>query len=61
MKKELTPNEIIFCTSCTDNIKKSNINRVPEFTSTLNRIKKSLSVEKEGYNIYYVDSFSKRN
>ncbi|MBN7573819.1 MULTISPECIES: AAA family ATPase [Clostridium] len=59
MKKELTPNEIIFCTSCTDNIKKSNINRVPEFTSTLNRIKKSLSVEKEGYNIYYVDSFSK--
>ncbi len=59
MKKELTPNEIIFCTSCTDNIKKSNINRVPEFTSTLNKIKKSLSVEKEGYNIYYVDSFSK--
>lgn len=59
MKKELTPNEIIFCPSCTDIIKKSNINRVPEFTSTLNKIKKGLSIQKDGYNIYYVDSFSK--
>jgi predicted ATP-dependent protease len=59
MKKELTPSEIIFCASCTDTIKKSNINRVPEFKSTSNKIRKSLSIQKEGYNIYYVDSFSK--
>lgn len=59
MKKELTPNEIIFCASCTDTIKKNKNNRVPEFTSTLNKIKKSLTIQKEGYNIYYVDSFSK--
>ena len=59
MKKELTPSEIIFCPSCTDIIKKSNINRMPEFTSTLNKIKKGLSIQKDGYNIYYVDSFSK--
>jgi len=59
MKKELTPSEIIFCASCADNIKKSNINRIPEITSTLNKIKKNLSIKKDGYNIYYVDSFSK--
>lgn len=59
MKKELTPSEIIFCASCADTIEKSNINRIPEITSTLNKIKKSLSIKKDGYNIYYVDSFSK--
>jgi len=59
MKKELTPSEIIFCASCTDTVKKNNINRILETTSTLNEIKKSLSIEKDGYNIYYVDSFSK--
>jgi predicted ATP-dependent protease len=59
MKKELTPSEIIFCASSANTIKKSNINRIPEFTSTLNKIKKSLSIQKDGYNIYYVDSFSK--
>ncbi len=59
MKKELTPSEIIFCASCADTIKNNNINRVPEVTATLNKIKKSLNIQKEGYNIYYVDSFSK--
>lgn len=59
MKKELTPSEIIFCANCTDTIKKSNINRTPEIASTLNKIKQSLSIEKDGYNIYYIDSFSK--
>ena len=59
MKKELTPSEIIFYASHADTVKKNNINRIPETTSTLNKIKKSLSVQKDGYNIYYVDSFSK--
>lgn len=59
MKKELTPSEIIFCTSSTENTRKSNINKIPEFTATLNKIEKSLSIQKDGYNIYYVDSFSK--
>ncbi len=59
MKKELTPSEIIFCASYTDTIKKNKNNRIPELTSTLNKIKKSLTIQKDGYNIYYVDSFSK--
>lgn len=59
MKKELTPNEIIFCASCKDAVKQSNINRIPEVMTTLNKIKKALTIDKDGYNIYYVDSFSK--
>src|SRR5471030_2003417 len=59
MKKELTPSEIIFCAPHTDNIKESNINRIPETVVTLNKIKKNLSIQKDGYNIYYIDSFSK--
>ncbi|WP_459480373.1 AAA family ATPase [Clostridium saccharoperbutylacetonicum] len=59
MKRELTPNEIIFCTSNAEKARKSNISKIPEFTATLNKIEKSLSIQKEGYNIYYVDSFSK--
>ena len=59
MKRELTPNEIIFSTVCNDIAKQSNINRIPKNKTTLNKIKKALSVEKDGYNIYYVDSFSK--
>ena len=59
MKKELTPKEIIFCVDCDDTIGESNVNRMTEITSTLNKIKKGLSIQKDSYNIYYVDSFSK--
>jgi predicted ATP-dependent protease len=59
MKRELTPNQIIFSTGYSTENGKDNINRRKELTSTLNKIKKSLRIEKDGYNIYYVDSFSK--
>lgn len=59
MKKELTPSEIIFCAGSTENTRKSTINKIPEFTVILNKIEKNLSIQKDGYNIYYVDSFSK--
>ena len=59
MKRELTPNEIIFSAVCNDITKQTDINRVPKNKTTLNKIKKALSIEKDGYNIYYVDTFSK--
>lgn len=60
MMKELTPNEIIFCRHFVEESKKeTSINKIPEITTTLNKIRKALSIEKDGYNIYYVDSFSK--
>ncbi|MFW2491365.1 AAA family ATPase [Clostridium chromiireducens] len=59
MKKELTPSEVIFSASSTDTVRKSKINKIPELEYTLNKVKKALNIEKDGYNIYYVDSFSK--
>ncbi|MFQ9616774.1 MAG: hypothetical protein ACLRY8_15365, partial [Clostridium butyricum] len=59
MKRELTPSEIIFSASVNDVAKQTNINRIPRSNTTLNKIKKALSIQKDGYNIYYVDSFSK--
>lgn len=59
MRKELTPSEIIFSASDNDVTKQTNINRIPRSNTTLNKIKKALSIQKDGYNIYYVDSFSK--
>ncbi|MGN0144932.1 MAG: AAA family ATPase [Clostridium sp.] len=59
MKRELTPSEIIFSVSSNDVMKQNNINRIPKSNTTLNKIKRALSIQKDGYNIYYVDSFSK--
>lgn len=58
MKKELTPKEIVFSAENIE-LNENKSTRMKELQSTLNKIKKSLKVEKEGYNIYYVDSFSK--
>lgn len=60
MMRELTPNEIVFRSpSFEGDIKQTNVDRIPEITTTLNKIKKALNVKKDGYNVYYVDSFSK--
>lgn len=58
MKKELTPKEIVFSAENVEVIE-NNSSRMNGLKSTLNKIKKNLRIEKDGYNIYYVDSFSK--
>lgn len=58
MKKELTPKEIVFSAKNIE-LSENNSARMKELQSTLNKIRKSLRIEKDGYNIYYVDSFSK--
>lgn len=59
MKRELTPNEIIFSASCNDTTNLDSDNRMSEIKTALNKLKKALNIDKEGYNIYYIDSFSK--
>lgn len=42
MMRELTPNEIVFRSpSFEGDIKQTNVDRIPEITTTLNKIKKS--------------------
>ena len=58
MKRELTPKEIIFKIECNDNGGK--IRKViPELQSSYKRVGRALRIEKEGFNLYLIDSFSK--
>lgn len=59
MKKELTPNEILFDLSIPENDNYKNIQGIPEFNEAYKRISRALSIDKEGYNLYLIDSFSK--
>lgn len=58
MKKELTPNEVIFSKEF---ISSKNIEDwgIPEYDKAYKKISRALSIEKEGYNLYLIDSFSK--
>lgn len=59
MKKELTPNEIIFSRAIKESFENTKINITPKITTTFNKMRKALNIEKDCYNVYYVDSFSK--
>ena len=59
MNKELTPNEIIFSPICRDVMKRNVGIKRSEKSVMLEKIRKALLIKKDGFNIYYVDSFSK--
>ena len=59
MKKELTPNEILFDLSIPEDDEFKDIQGIPEFNEAYERISRALSIDKEGYNLYLIDSFSK--
>lgn len=58
MKKELTPNEVILSLNLTgtDNFENGGIE---EYDEAYKKISRALSIDKEGYNLYLVDTFSK--
>ena len=59
MKKELTPKEILFKLSIQNSEELKNTEGIPEFNEAYKRISRALSIDKEGYNLYLIDSFSK--
>jgi hypothetical protein len=59
MRKELNPNEILFDLSIPENDEFKEIQGIPEFNEAYKRISRALSIDKEGYNLYLIDSFSK--
>ena len=58
MKRELTPKEIIFNIKCNSNEFKTE-KAIPEIKSSYKKIGRALGIEKEGFNLYLIDSFSK--
>lgn len=59
MKKELTPNEIIFKVDLNEGQEKVRLKDIPEITSAFEKIKRAIRIDEEGYNLYLIDSFSK--
>lgn len=58
MKKELTPKEVLFKLICSeDGINKEKI--IPEIQDSYKKVGRALGIEKEGFNLYLIDSFSK--
>lgn len=57
MKKELSPQEIKFDIEFEDNLQ--NEEEIPEIKDAYKKIRRSLNISKEGYNLYLIDSFSK--
>lgn len=58
MKRELTPKEVIFKIICNeDEGKKEWV--IPEIQDSYKRVGRALSIEKDGFNLYLIDSFSK--
>ena len=58
MKRKLTPSEVIFNVDTIDS--ESLISGgIPEYDKAYKKISRALSIKKEGYNLYLVDTFSK--
>lgn len=59
MNKELTPQEIIYDFKVNNFNQREDIDSMPEYDQVYEKINTALEIEKEGYNVYLVDDFSK--
>ncbi|MGK0467066.1 AAA family ATPase [Clostridium sp.] len=59
MKRELAPSEIIYEFDIADIRLKDSLDVMPQYLDVIENIKTALSIDKEGFNIYLIDDFSK--
>lgn len=59
MKRELTPSEIKFKISATDSEFDKGTKGIKEFDNAYKKVERAISIDKEGYNLYLIDTFSK--
>lgn len=59
MKKELTSQEVKFNFKFKENKEKGSVTMIPEIDGEYEKIGRALDINREGYNIYLIDSFSK--
>ena len=58
MKKELTPSEVLFDASFNEKNNKLELKDMPQVKEFYKNLRKSITIDKEGYNLYLIDSFS---
>ncbi|MBK5241263.1 AAA family ATPase [Clostridium sp.] len=59
MKRELTPSEIIYEFDIEDIKVQGPLDVMPQYMDVIENIRTGLSIDKEGFNIYLIDDFSK--
>lgn len=59
MKRELTPKEIIYDVTIEEESLNHDENHIPEYNEVYKKIKTALEIDKEGFNVYLIDDFSK--
>ena len=59
MNRELTPKEIIYEFDIEDVSTREPLDSMPQYFDVIENIKTALSIDKEGFNIYLIDDFSK--
>ena len=59
MKRELTPSEILFNIDLNEGQEKIELKDIPQISLGYKKIKRALSIQEEGYNLYLIDTFSK--
>lgn len=59
MKKKLTPKEVMFKFEVNKVPFKNNMSMIPQYEKAYKKIKAAIEIEKEGYNVYLVDEYSK--
>lgn len=59
MKRELTPSEIMFKLEVTDTDVDKGTKGIKEFNDAYKKIERAINIDKEGYNLYLIDTFSK--
>ena len=59
MNRELTPKDIIYEFDIEDMSAREPVDSLPQYFDVIENIKTALSIDKEGFNIYLIDDFSK--
>ena len=59
MKRELTPSEIMFKLEVKDTDVDKGTKGIKEFNDAYKKVERAINIDKEGYNLYLIDTFSK--
>ena len=59
MKRELTPSEIMFKLEVTETDVDKGTKGIKEFNDAYKKVERAINIDKEGYNLYLIDTFSK--
>jgi len=61
MNRELTPKDIIYEFDIENMDRVESLDSMPQYSDVIENIKTAMSIDKEGFNVYLIDDFSKES